>query len=84
MGVLSCSREQCTRIMCDTYVLGVGYVCWECKDEFKEYLKAKGKYNISEGEMMRELKKFIDIPKDSFTEGEQIDVDSFFEQYTKD
>lgn len=39
MGVMSCHRNGCTNIMCDTYVLGLGYICSDCKDEFKTYLE---------------------------------------------
>lgn len=43
MGVMSCSRNTCDNIMCDTYVDGdVGYVFNECQQEFKEYLSKEG------------------------------------------
>jgi len=33
MGVLSCDRNGCDRIMCDRYSSEYGYICWECFDE---------------------------------------------------
>lgn len=39
MGVMSCSRDGCESIMCDTYINDVGYVCVGCQVEFKEYLE---------------------------------------------
>ena len=49
MGVMSCHRRDCENIMCDTYVQGAGYICWECKKEFKEYLENEGKTELHEG-----------------------------------
>lgn len=41
MGVMSCSRKKCENIMCQTYIDDVGYICYECTVEFKEYLEKK-------------------------------------------
>ena len=32
--------------MCDTYINGVGYICNECKEEFKNFIRVKN-YDIS-------------------------------------
>ena len=56
MGVMSCSRNGCDSIMCDTYIDSVGYICRYCQDEFKSYLKALGKSPKTKGELHRELK----------------------------
>lgn len=37
MGVLECSRKEYENIMCDHYVNTIGYICYECVSEFKEY-----------------------------------------------
>ena len=47
--------------MCDTYVNSVGYVCSDCQSEFKEYLESKGKTDLTEVEIKRELEKFTMI-----------------------
>lgn len=82
MGVKSCYRNNCDSIMCDTYVDGVGYVCDDCQREFKNYLETKGIVVETEGEIKRELKKFMDISKDTFTKGKEMSVDEFFNNYT--
>jgi len=81
MGVMSCSRSGCKSIMCDTYVNDVGYVCEECQKEFKEYLTSSV---LPEGEMLRELKKFMNTEKGSFLKGEDISVNQFFRAHTRD
>ena len=42
MGVLECSRKECENIMCNYYVNRIGYICYECVSEFKEYLEKEG------------------------------------------
>ncbi len=37
MGVMSCHRKHCSEIMCDTYIDGIGYICHDCKVEFKTH-----------------------------------------------
>ena len=83
MGVLPCHRKDCEEIMCDIYVDGVGYVCYDCQREFKDYLETKGIEEISEGQMKRELKMFMATVKDEFTEGDEITVDDFFKKHSR-
>jgi len=82
MGVMSCSRNDCDNILCDTYVQSIGYICYECKSEFKEYLKKNGLNPTSERQINNELEKFMDTSKDSYTDGNEIAVDYFFDQRT--
>jgi hypothetical protein len=81
---MSCSRSSCPSIMCDTYVDGVGYVCRECQTEFKEYLVSNGIVVNTEGEIKRELKKFMDTEKDTYTKGAEMSVCDFFNSYSRD
>ena len=83
MGVMSCSRSECDNIMCDTYIDDVGYVCYECKEEFKDYLSKEGISVAFEGEISRELKKFMDTRKNAYNKGSEIEVDDFFRKHTK-
>ncbi len=84
MGVLPCSRKDCDNIMCDTCIDGIGYVCWECVREFKEYLENNSHLNLTtEGEIKLELEKFMGTSKNKFSKGENISVDDFFTKYTK-
>lgn len=83
MGVLSCTRHDCPRIMCDTYVDGVGYVCNECQEEFKKYLLYKGLNPQTEEEIKQALLDFIDTNKGQFDKGAEITVDDFFKKHTK-
>jgi hypothetical protein len=69
--------------MCDTHVDGVGYVCNECQKEFKEYADSENLDVSTEGKIKRELILFMDTEKDSFTQGKEISIDQFFNQYTR-
>jgi len=84
MGVMSCYRNNCENIMCDIYVNGIGYVCYECQSEFKEYLASNGIVVETEGEIKRELQKFMESEKDAYTKGKNMSVDEFFNEYRKD
>ncbi len=83
MGVLSCSRKDCDNIMCDTYVDGIGYICFDCQREFKEYAEKEIKDLNTEGKIKRALEKFIGTSKDSFSEGKNITIDDFFTSHTR-
>lgn len=79
MGVMSCSRNACGNIMCDTYVGGdIGYICYECKNEFKEYLNKQNIEVKTEYEIRTALGKFMDTEKNSFSDGNEMSVDDFF------
>ena len=84
MGVMSCSRKDCENIMCRTHVDGVGYICDECESEFKEYIEKKGLHLDIEGQIKRELDKFMNTSKDLYVEGKEISVDDFFRDYSLD
>lgn len=78
MGVMECSRKDCDKIMCHTYVNLVGYICYDCQKEFKEYLQKNGLDPATEGEIFNELKKFMVTSKDAYTSGNEMSVDEFF------
>lgn len=83
MGVMECSRNSCDNIMCNTYISSVGYICPTCIDEFKEHVKANGKIDLTEYNVIKELKGFmISIPKGSGS-ADEIDIDEFFNKNTK-
>lgn len=82
MGVMSCYRKGCDNIMCDTYVPSIGYICYECKDEFKTYLENKGMDDITECDINRELEKFMGTTKGHYI-GTKIDIDDFFHKYSR-
>lgn len=80
---MACDRKGCESIMCDTCVDGAGYVCNSCQAEFKEYVESK-KIDVStEGKIKRELNAFMNTEKDSYSEGSEMSVDNFFNQYTR-
>jgi hypothetical protein len=83
MGVKTCSRPDCEKIMCDTYIDSVGYMCNECISEFKEYCEVLENTPTTEGSIERELKDFMKTPKDTYKEGTKISVDEFFNKHTK-
>jgi len=82
MGVMGCYRKECENIMCYTYVPSVGYICGECKNEFKDYLESEGKTDLTEGEIRRELRKFMDSTKGDYNKGERINIDDFFNKHS--
>lgn len=84
MGVMGCSRKDCDSIMCDTYIDDFGYICSDCKTEFKDYLKKNGKESsLTEGEIIGELLEFRPTRKGQFLDSEPIGIDDFFESYTR-
>lgn len=71
MGVLQCDRKGCPEIMCDYYVLNVGYICGECKSEFQAMINGKSrilKHAYNEEELRNELRIFSEMPKDESKE----------------
>lgn len=83
MGVMGCHRNNCSNVMCDTYVDGIGYICSDCQREFKDYLESKDLTGtIPEGTLRTELKNFMESEKDSYL-GNQLGVDEFFRIHTK-
>ena len=81
MGVMTCSRGDCNNIMCDTYVSSVGYICYECQQEFKEYAKAKA-IGLSYNDIVGHLKEFILTPKNSCNSEIEYVVTEFFKEHT--
>ncbi len=81
MGVMACNRMDCESIMCDTYISSVGYICKECQDEFKQFLINENIEVRNEGEINRELEKFMVTTK--FVRGREISVDDFFNINTR-
>jgi len=81
MGVKGCFRTGCDNIMCDVYISDIGYICWECEREFKNYLEEKNIEVTTEYEIKRELKKFMDIRKGEHdTEKKTMSVEEFFDK----
>lgn len=84
MGVMSCYRNGCERVMCDTYVESCGYICNDCQREFEDYLKNEGLNPQTEGQIERELRKFMETEKDFYKEGGEMSVNEFFKKHTRD
>ena len=84
MGVLPCHREDCDSIMCEYYVQGIGYICWECKGEFQDYIEKKFSEDLTEGQIEHELRAFMNTAKSAVTNKENIvSVDEFFNQFKR-
>jgi hypothetical protein len=80
MGVMSCNRNKCENILCDTFIDTIGYICNDCKSEFKDYLNDQNKNNLTEGEIRRELRIFIDTIKGNYYKN-ITDINTFFDKY---
>lgn len=80
MGVLACDRNDCENIMCNTCINGEYYICNECEQEFKDYLRSKNIFSPTKNELMGELHGFMKTPKmyKGYGGNEVIDVDEFF------
>lgn len=83
MGVMSCSRRSCDNIMCDTYVNGIGYVCYDCQAEFKHWLSAKGVVLRNETQIEDALTDFMHTDKTNYDTGSENIIDKFFNEHTK-
>lgn len=83
MGVMSCSRDSCTRIMCDTYVQGIGYICPECQNEFKKYLTINAIQAKTEFEIAKALTEFMKSTKGCYDPDMEISIDQFFHDNTR-
>ncbi len=83
MGVLACSRSGCSNIMCDIYIPEIGYICHECKKQFREYMLNKPHKVIFTEENIREsLREFIDnVPIRETLYGAASLIDDFFKKY---
>lgn len=80
MGVMTCHRNNCSNIMCETYVDGVGYICGECKGEFA-LLVDKESHTMTERTYKRKLSDFMETEK--MVGGDELTtVDEFFNKYT--
>ena len=84
MGVMSCVRDGCQNIMCDTYINGIGYICYDCQHEFKKYLIEKDIHAKTESEYSRALKEFMETEKDDYRGGDELSPDEFFRNHTID
>lgn len=84
MGVMPCNRSNCGNVMCDTYVGGAGYVCYECREEFKNWLNSQMWSPADTQEMKEALKQFLETEKgQTFNPHSGMDVDKFFEEHTR-
>lgn len=81
MGVLTCGRKGCDEIMCQTYVDDIGYICDECQSEFNATIGNDDDNVFSQGEIVRELTKFMVIRKDIYLKDEKMSVVDFFDKY---
>jgi hypothetical protein len=82
MGVKSCHRNGCERIMCDTYVPAAGYVCYDCQKEFENFLMNNGYVPQNENDITECLKAFMKTYKSSYSASERMSVQEYFNSYT--
>lgn len=79
MGVMSCSKNGCHNIMCDCYIPSVGYICWDCVNDFKS---SNGNFD-SEDDLVEKLRVFMDERKPSMKREDFIDKDDFFIKHSR-
>lgn len=84
MGVLSCDKNGCDNIMCDTCVNGEYYVCYECKDDFKNWIKTQSPLYLDSTEFIYDkFKEFMAMEKKNGYHDIDTDqaIDKFFNEY---
>ena len=81
MGVMKCDRKDCESILCRDYISDVGYVCPDCKSDFKDSLTEERILELTEEIMLEKLKSFMKTvkKKDDTT---LYTVEDFFEKYS--
>ena len=72
MGVMPCSRKNCTNILCDTYIDGIGYICDSCLSIVKERI---GDRRLPKQKMLEEVSRILE---EIDNEGETISLDDLF------
>jgi hypothetical protein len=77
MGVMACSRNSCENIMCDTYIVDIGYLCYSCQTEFKLFLNVKRYNPVNQYEIKKYLEEFIETEATKYDDKE-MSVDEFF------
>lgn len=84
MSVGLCNGECCKNSMRETFVPEIGFICFECKEEFKEYLEQYHNDEIlTSYKMITHLKRFMNTVKKTFSKSEETTVDDFFGKYTE-
>ena len=80
MGVMYCHRNGCNNIMCHTYISDIGYICYNCQQEF---LNTKGCKFESRPQFIKKLKKFMNKEKE-FKQDEDLmfDAEEYFRKLT--
>ena len=81
---MTCHKKGCDNIMCDTYIPTVGYICSECKEQFKMWLQGQTPlYLESNSFILDKFKEFMDIEKESTQILNNVSdvVDDFFNSY---
>ncbi len=77
MSSLNCSRLGCSSIWCNTYVIPKGWICNNCKDEFKEYLEQSGLDTKIFWLRSEHLRDFMETKKLTYSEIKQLGVDEY-------
>lgn len=84
MGVMTCNKRGCDNILCDTYVQSVGYVCSECKEQFKRWLQGQTPlYLDSNSFILYKFDEFMQTEKGNTQILSDVSdvVDDFFNSY---
>lgn len=58
MGVIPCSRKNCNNVICETYLIGFGYICYSCLTELKHIVEDK---DLTKEEMKEVISEFLDF-----------------------
>jgi hypothetical protein len=78
MGVMSCVRNGCDNIMCDTYIDNIGYVCYDCQKEFKKEYDNDSEYSFNQ--IHYALERFV-LTEKKDTNFRNGTISDFFDAY---
>lgn len=80
---MACSRKGCPHVMCDTYIDDVGYICWECKNDFEKWLEIYEYPPKTEDEIVKHLTVFMSIERTGYDNENEISVSEFFRKHSR-
>lgn len=69
--------------MCDTHIDEIGYICYDCQNEFKLYLSEMVLNPTTEKEIRDQLENFMETTPRANYGNNELSVDEFFRQNSR-
>lgn len=68
--------------MCQTYIDEIGYICYECKEEFRDFVQQSTFQPENKNQIDTLMTTFMATTKDSFS-GEKMTIDEYFNKFER-